>query len=202
MAVEERGIEAGRGSARRGDGVGSYFPPLQRTDLPLQVSVDCSSARRNSRSAAGVFRASGVSRGIRPSGGSTISDVRAPMCWLDRKNDMIVRAGDVEFGPMRRRPFLAAERRPLLVQLVPLRGGEEFLVRVSGRTLKRRIEFIGPASLQIGLAIFARQCVVNPSGTGLTPSTPSPQPLRWSRGRRRRRGSPRHWPRSARSRPS
>ena len=33
-------------SARRGEGVGSYLPPAQATDLFLQVSVDCSSASR------------------------------------------------------------------------------------------------------------------------------------------------------------
>src|SRR5215471_9092752 len=74
----------GGGSARRGEGVGSYLPPLQVGYLILQVSVACIRVRRNSRSAAAVFRASGVSGGIRPSGGSTISDVRAPVRFLDK----------------------------------------------------------------------------------------------------------------------
>src|SRR5215470_3174493 len=69
----------GGGSARFGEGVGSYFPPAQATDLFLQVSVDCNSARRYSRSAAASFWASGVIGGMRPLGGSMISEVRAPV---------------------------------------------------------------------------------------------------------------------------
>jgi hypothetical protein len=39
-----------------GEGVGSYFPPVQAAaSLFLQVSVDCNKARRNSLSAAAIF---------------------------------------------------------------------------------------------------------------------------------------------------
>ena len=66
---------------RRGDGTGSYFPPAQAGNLFLHVSVDCNKARRNSRSAAAIFWASAVSCGMRPLAGSTIIDVRMPVCF-------------------------------------------------------------------------------------------------------------------------
>jgi hypothetical protein len=62
-------------AARRGEGVGSYFPPMQPRSLFMQVSVACTSMRRNSLSSAAIFCACGVNGGIRPFGGSTICDV-------------------------------------------------------------------------------------------------------------------------------
>src|SRR5436853_352567 len=73
----------GESSVRRGDGEGSYVPPLQATDFRLHVSVDRRRASRNSRSAAAIFWASAVVAGIRPSGGSTINEVRLPACLID-----------------------------------------------------------------------------------------------------------------------
>ena len=115
----------------RGEGVGSYLPPLQARSLFLQVSVACSRARRNSRSAAAAFCASGVSGGIRPLGGSTITR-RARAGVLHGHEHVVVGAGDVESVP-RSRTLVAAEQcRSLLVQFGPLRLGEKFLVRKFG----------------------------------------------------------------------
>src|SRR5262249_37174150 len=58
-------------------------PPLHVTYLILHVSVACIRARRNSWSIALIFRASSVSDGIRPLGGSTIIEVRAPVRLWD-----------------------------------------------------------------------------------------------------------------------
>src|SRR5258707_15057641 len=80
-------------SWRESEGLGSYVPPIHSGDLFLQLSVDYNRVRRNSRSAAAIFCASGVSRGIRPSGGSTISDVRAPTCLLDTKTAWLYARG-------------------------------------------------------------------------------------------------------------
>src|SRR5712671_4914931 len=77
-------LSRGGRSACRVEGVGSYFPPLQRADLLMHVSVDCNSARRKFRSAAAALRASSVNGGTRPLGGSTTSDVRIPTRLLDR----------------------------------------------------------------------------------------------------------------------
>ena len=65
-------------SARRGDRR-SVFPPAQPCRLFLHTSVGWSSASWNSRISARFFCASGVSGGIFPSGGSTISEVRRPV---------------------------------------------------------------------------------------------------------------------------
>src|SRR5215467_2883148 len=73
----------GGGSAILGEGVGSYFPPLHATDFDLQVSVACSRASLNCRSASAIFCPSGVIEGIRPLGGSTINEVRIPACLYD-----------------------------------------------------------------------------------------------------------------------
>src|SRR5215475_15632724 len=73
----------GGASARRGEVVGSYFPPAQPGNIFWQVSVDCNSASRNSRSAAAVFWACGVRGGIRPLGGSLFLDGRAPVCFVE-----------------------------------------------------------------------------------------------------------------------
>src|SRR5262249_21118598 len=81
-------LQRGAGSERRGEGIGSYLPPAQARDLFLQVSVDCNRARLNSRSAAAIFWASGVSDGIRPSGGSTIFEVRAPTRFTDKNIEL------------------------------------------------------------------------------------------------------------------
>src|SRR5580704_1408397 len=74
----------GGASERRGEVDGSYFPPAHPGRFFLQVSVDCSSARRKSRSADDVFWASGVDGGKRPLGGSTIFDVRAPVRFVEK----------------------------------------------------------------------------------------------------------------------
>src|SRR5258705_12229551 len=74
----------GGGSENRGEGVGSYLPPAHTGSLFLHALVDCSSARKNSRSAAAARWARGVCGGTRPLGGSTIIDVRAPVCLMVR----------------------------------------------------------------------------------------------------------------------
>src|SRR5258706_298359 len=48
-------LKRGGSSVRRGEGVGSYFPPLQIGALVLHASVACNRARRYSRSAAAIF---------------------------------------------------------------------------------------------------------------------------------------------------
>src|SRR5260370_7248428 len=83
-----RVLERGVLSANRGEGVGSYLPPAQLRSSILQVLGDRNRARRNSRSAAAIFCASGVNCGIRPSGGSIIRDVRTPACFLDMKRSL------------------------------------------------------------------------------------------------------------------
>jgi hypothetical protein len=71
---------------------------------------------------------------------------------LDGQEHRVVGAADVERGPALL-PRVAAEMRgALLVDLFPLLGGVEFLVRVPGGALQGRIEFVGPDSLQVGLS--------------------------------------------------
>ena len=78
----------GGGSVRRTEGVGSYSPPAQAANPFRHVSVDRSSASRNSRSAVARACASSVSGGLLPFGGSTINDVRRLMC-LNDKNTLL-----------------------------------------------------------------------------------------------------------------
>src|SRR5260370_24160605 len=65
---------------------------------------------------------------------------------------LIVGAVNVEFGPALRTLVFAGERRAHLIQFGPLLGGKIFLVRKSGRALQRRISFLRPKALQIGVA--------------------------------------------------
>ena len=99
---------------------------------------------------AGACRASGVSGGMRPSGGSTISDVRRPIGLCDRKIFVAVRAADVLLASLLVAPdVLADDGRALLVQLGTLFVGEEFLVGVARRPLQRDLVRVRPDALQI-----------------------------------------------------
>src|SRR5262249_31127923 len=65
---------------------------------------------------------------------------------------VVVGAGDVELGPALLAIVLAEDCRPLCIQFGALRLGEEFLVRIFGGALQRRVGFIPPDALQIGVA--------------------------------------------------
>ncbi len=92
-----------------------------------------------------------VCGGTRPLGGSTIIDVRGPTCLIVK--NACCRRRRRQSGPAR--PAAGRRRNALarcLSSSCPLRRRVELLVRIFGRALKRRIEFLGPNSLKIWFA--------------------------------------------------
>src|SRR5947208_1679577 len=69
---------------------------------------------------------------------------RARAGVLPGYEQLVIGAADVELGPALRTPVFASQRRPLSIQLGPLRRGKKFLVRKSGGALLRRIGFLRP----------------------------------------------------------
>ena len=57
---------------------------------------------------------------------------------------LIIGRGDIELGPALQALVLAAEARAHFVQFPALRLGEEFLVRVLGQALERRVGLVVP----------------------------------------------------------
>jgi hypothetical protein len=112
------------------------LPPAHTGSLFRQVSVDCSSARKNARSAVG-----------------RIDDHRRAQAGvLDGEERRVVGAADVERGSALLTRVVAVVGRALPVQFLPLRFGEEFLVAVPDRPLQRRVELLRPDPLKIRLA--------------------------------------------------
>src|SRR5262249_2133564 len=70
-----------------------------------------------------------------------------PDVFYRREYGEVVGAGKVAIGgaPVK-------QRRSRLLQLFPLRRGKEFLVRIPGGTLQRRIKFLRPDSLKVWFA--------------------------------------------------
>ena len=71
---------------------------------------------------------------------------------LDRREHRVVGTGHIGLGAALRTPVAGGDCSAQSVQLGSLRVGEKLLVRISCRALQRRVAFLGPYSLQIGLA--------------------------------------------------
>jgi hypothetical protein len=114
---------------RRGEGVGSYFPPAQAANLFLHVSVACGGGcllslwrqRRNPAIA-------GINNQRRACPGRIQGHAHR----------------EISVAP-RLPPF--HKRRPLFVQFGSLCLGEKFLIHIFGRALEGRIKFVFPNSL-------------------------------------------------------
>ncbi len=77
---------------------------------------------------------------------------------LERAPYVVVGAGDVALAAAHATVIAAVQIGPYAVEFRPLRLGEEFLVREFRRALERRIGFVGPDTLQIGVAPRRLQC--------------------------------------------
>ena len=127
-----------------------HFPPAHAVELFLHVSVACSSATRKARSAAARSVASGVIDGTRPSGGSTMSDVRRPVRFIDMKSELYAPAtsSSVPRSTRRSRPRSATRSLSSSARSSSVKNSR---VRVTRRSLERRVELVGPDALQVGL---------------------------------------------------
>jgi hypothetical protein len=64
---------------------------------------------------------------------------------------LVVGPADVDLGPTLRTLVFAGQPRPLYIQFDALRSGKKFLVRVLGGALQRRVGFLRPNTLEVGL---------------------------------------------------
>ncbi len=74
----------------------------------------------------------------------------------------VVGTADVNRGPAILTGVAAEMCSSLLVQFLPLRRGEKFLVRIPGGALQRRIKFVSPNSLQVR---FTPRCFQRRAGS-------------------------------------
>jgi len=99
----------------------------------LQASVDCISARKNSRSAAAAL---GFRRLRRQAAIGRIDDHRRARAGvLDGQERRVVGAADIDRAATLLTRVAAVMGGALSVQLLPLRLGEEFLVSKAGGAL-------------------------------------------------------------------
>jgi hypothetical protein len=75
---------------------------------------------------------------------------RARAGALERREQRVVGASDIRFGPALRALVSADQPRSHSIHLGSLCLGKEFLVREPGRALQRRVGLVGPDALQIG----------------------------------------------------
>jgi hypothetical protein len=83
---------------------------------------------------------------------------RAHAGVLPGHEQLIVGAADVGLGPTLCTLVFAGQPRPPYIQFDTLRRGKKFLVRILGGTLQRRVGFLGPNTLEVGLTPRCSQC--------------------------------------------